>query len=496
MSSIKQELVRGVLWSAVEKYSGLVVSIVVSMILARLLSPAEYGVVAIATIIITFLQMFCTMGIGPAIIQKDLSVEALNSIFTFSLLLGAGLTILLFSCSWNIATFYSNSQLIPVCQILSLQLFFASLNMVPNALMAKNKRFKEIAKRTLLLQVSSGFISVIAAWQNAGVYALLISPIFTSIGIFFWNRMYYKVKIDKKFNMEPIKQIFSYSSYQFLFEFANYFSRNMDKLIIGRMLNVDALGIYEKSYRLMQLPLQNVSSVINPVMQPVLRTLQNDRKSLAGKYEQIIRLVATISFPVGVICADMSKEIISVFYGGNWGMAIPIFSILSLSLPLQMIQSTSGSIFLICNNTRMQFWLGLRNTITTMVGFLIAAVWFHTLEAMAWAWTITLVINFVFTYWLMYRYVLCEPIVPFLKELLRPALIAILLHLLLMFLNMLSCLDYLLWALIVKVITSGILTLVTIQMLGQYDIINILKSRLIKYNEKFFKLLEKTKKKT
>lgn len=487
MVTIKQDLIRGVFWSAVEKYSGLFVSIIVTMVLSRLLSPAEYGVAAIATVIISFLQMFCTMGIAPAIIQKELTNEDLSSIFTFSLIVGGFMALLFFCSSWLIADYYGNCLLRPVCQILSIQLLFTAINMVPNALMAKNKRFKEIAKRTLTLQLSSGVISVIAAWRGAGVYSLLISPVFSSIGIFLWNKKYYKISIDRTFNTCPIKKIFSYASYQFLFELINFFSRNLDKLIIGKMIGMNALGIYEKAYRLMQLPMQNVTSVINPVLQPVLRGLENDKMNLAKKYAMIVRFVATISFPAGIILACMSKEIIYVFFGNRWDTAIPIFSILALSLPLQMINSTSGAIFLICNNTRMQFWLGIRNTATTIIGFLIATFYFGTLEAMAWAWTITLVINFVFTYGLMYRYVLHQPIYPMLSELVRPAISAIALFMFFLMLNNICEINNLLLAVIIKSVSSITLTLTCIQVLGQYDIIHILKSKIQNiHNEKIY----------
>lgn len=478
MPSIKQDLIRGVFWSAVEKYSGLVVSIIVSMVLARLLTPAEYGVVAVATVIITFLQIFGTIGIGPAIIQKDLTQSDVNSIFTFSLSLGVALALLFFAASGPIASFYANDLLIPVCQILCIQVFFASANVVPNALMAKNKRFKDIARRTLTLQISSGMLSVLAAWKGAGVYALLISPVITSVGMFLWNRRFYKVNIDWRYNLEPVKRIFSYSSYQFLFEFVNYFSRNLDKLIIGRLMNVDMLGVYEKAYRLMQLPMQNVTSVINPVLQPVLRDLQDDKADLGRKYVKIVRFVATLSFPIGVILAFMSHEVIRFFYGTQWDAAIPVFTILALSLPLQMILSTSGSIYLVCNDTKMQFWLGIRNTVTTVLGFLIAAICFGTLEAMAWAWTITLVINFTLTYWLMYRYVLCQSIIPMLKELIRPAISAAFVAGLLLLLNRIDWLDHLMLALLVKGSLSLLLALVCIQLSGQYDILHLLKSKL------------------
>lgn len=477
MPSIKQELVRGVFWSAVEKYSGFVVSIIVTMVLARLLSPEEFGVAAIATLIISFLQIFCTVGIGPAVIQKELNTKDLNSIFTFSLVVGGVMAVLFFIASYLIADFYRNEQLRPVCQILSIQLLFVAVNMVPSALMAKNKRFKEIAKRTLTLHVLTGTVSIVAAWKGAGVYALLISPVITAIGIFIWNRWYYRLNVDWTFNMQPVKRIFSYSSYQFLFEFSNYFSRNLDKLIIGRVIGVDALGLYEKAYRLMQLPMQNVSAVISPVLQPVLRGLQHDKVDLAEKYAKIVRFVATISFPAGIILACMSKEIIHIFFGERWDAAIPIFSILALSLPLQMVLSTSGAIFLICNNTRMQFWLGIRNTATTVVGFLIAAFVFGTLEAMAWAWTITLVVNFIFTYWLMYKHLLCQPICPMWKELIRPAIGAIMLVVLFLLLDYFGCFNNLLFATLVKAVSSVLLTLISIQILGQYDLINILKSK-------------------
>lgn len=481
MGTLRQDMLHGVFWSAVEKYSGLVVSIVVSMFLARILSPKEYGVVAIATVAIHFLQMFCTMGIAPAIIQrKDLTDKDINNIFTFSLSVGMVLASLFFFSAKPIADFYKNEQLIPVCRILSIQLLFSAANMVPNALMAKNKRFKDIACRTLFLQLFSGIVSVIAALNGAGVYALLISPVTSAIGIFFWNRRFYKVSIDLHYNIEPIRRIFSFSSYQFLFEFANYFSRNLDKLIIGQFMNMDALGIYEKSYRLMQLPMQNVTSVINPVMQPVLKDLQDDKKELSIKYAKIVRFVATISFQLGIILSTMAYEVIHIFYGGKWDAAIPVFSILALSLPLQMILSTSGSIYMICNNTKMQFWLGMRNTITTVIGFLAAAFIWGTIEAMAWAWTITLVLNFIFTYYLLYRYVLCTSIRPMLLELVRPLIGTTITGTVILALNNVAWESPFVIVLVTKGAVAVLLTIVSIQFLGQYDILKFIHEKILK----------------
>ena len=238
MPSIKQEMLHGVFWSAIEKYSGIVVSLIVSAVLARLISPEDFGTVAIVTVIINFFSIFATMGIFPAIIQRnDLTQKDLDSIFTYSILGGLCLSSLLFCLSWKIADFYNDGSLVFISQILSVNIFFASLNLVPNALMAKNKRFRQIAQRTLSLQVFSGIISIIAAHSGFGIYSLLISPIVTSIGMFLFNIHYYPCHVDFTFDLSPLKKIFSYSSYQFLFEFINYFSRNADKLIIAYILN-------------------------------------------------------------------------------------------------------------------------------------------------------------------------------------------------------------------------------------------------------------------
>lgn len=168
-------------------------------------------------------------------------------------------------------------------------------------------------------------------------------------------------------------------------------------------IDMGALGYYDKSYRLMMLPLQNVTSVINPVIQPVLSSLQDDKSELAKKYNKIIQCIAAISFPLAVFLFFAAYEIINIVYGDNWNPAVPVFKILTISLPLQMILSSSGAIFQTANSTDLMFFTGIRNTFVTLSGFLIAICVFNTIEAVAWSWDISLAINFILTYHTMYR---------------------------------------------------------------------------------------------
>lgn len=479
MASIKQELINGIIWTAIGKYSGMAVSLIVTSVLARLISPEEFGVIAIANVVIWFLAMFTSMGIGPAIIQRnDLQQKDLNDIFTFTIFTGGLLGIIFFSSSWFIADFYDNHLLLPVCQILSLNIFISAINMVPSAMMAKNKRFKETARISFLLYSVTGVISIIAAYNGAGVYALLISPILSPIGTLVYNQLYYPVNISLKFSIEPIKRIFSFSFYQFLFEFVNYFSRNLDKLIIGKFMTMSDLGYYEKSYRLMQLPLQNVTSVINPVLQPVLSSLQDNPNEIGNKYNKIIRFISTLSFPMAVMLYLCAYEIIHLFYGSNWDAAVPTFKILSISVCLQMILSTSGAIFMVSNNTKAQFWVGIRNTLTTIIGFILAAYFFKTIEAIAWAWVITLFINFLCTYYIMYRIVLKIPIIPMFKEMIHPFVNSIILLILGLGISIFIKIDNMIVILIIKSTILSISAITYIQISGQYNILRFIKYKL------------------
>lgn len=437
MSNIKKDIVVGVFWSAVEKYSVFFVNIAVSMILARLLAPEEFGVVAIATVFIQFLSILSTMGIGTAVIQRrDLSQNDLNCIFTFSAALGLVLALLFFFLSGFIADFYQNVQLVSICQILSISVFFGTMNMVPAALMAKNKRFKEIARYTIILQFFVGCLAVFAAYHKMGVYALLISPIVTSIAVFFVNSHYYPVRVTTKFSLQPIKKIFSYSFFQFAFEFVNFFSRNLDKLIVGKILTSEALGYYDKSYRLMQMPAGQLTGVINPVLQPVMSTLQNQKQEMAVKYNKIIKFIGSISIPLSIYLFFVGPELIRFFFGNNWDPAIRPFQILSISLASQMILSTSGSIWQSCNATNYLFGVGLMNTIVTITGFVFAAVVSGSIEAIALAWSITAFINFFTTYTIMYKRVLKSSFFEMLRGLSLPLLNGILIFGIMSFLSL------------------------------------------------------------
>ena len=428
MVNVKNQLKKGLVWTALEKYSGQIIGICISMVLARLLTPHDYGVVATASVLLGFLSICTSVGIGPAIIQrKDLSQGDIDNIFTFSIFLGLVMGGISFASSWFIADFYDNEQLLPVIQILSIGLFLGTINMVPSALMSKNMRFKEKATRTLVFQVVFGIVGMVSAFYGAGVYALICPQIIASICTFFYFNYYYPVHISWHFSLEPVKRIFAFSSYIFLSEFINYFSRNLDKLIIGKMISADALGYYEKSYRLMQMPLHNVSSVIYPVLQPVMSNLQNNMKEMAEKYTKIVEVIAMFSFPAAVVLYNIAEDLILVLYGDVWIPAVPPFKVLALSIPLMLVCNPNGAIFLSCNASKQMLYVTSINTAMTVCGFIMAAIVGGTIEAIAWGWSGVILFGTLNSYYQLYVKVMGQSLLPVLKVMVKPLFSAFLL---------------------------------------------------------------------
>ena len=486
MVSLKTELTKGVFWIAVAKYSGIVIQLLITAVLARKISPVAFGTIAVAMVVMYFLNILADIGIGPAVVQyKQLTKSHLNSLFTLTIYIGIGLAFVLYLLSDVIAAYYDDIILERVCQLMTLVIFFHSLNVVPNALMRRDKRFRTIAFRTLFFQVLSGSIAILGAFHGWGIYALLISPILTAIGVFCVNYYNYPLRMVMRMSGEAVNLVASFSFFQFAFSFCNYFSRNLDKLIIGKYFSMTQLGYYDKSYHLMMLPLQNVTFVIEPVLHPVLSSLQDKRHDISEKNRKLAVVISNISFPIGLILYFCGGELIRIVYGGQWDAAIPVFRILALSLPLQMILSTSGPVYQAAGKTNHMFFNGILNTIVTVAGFLAAAQWGGSLESMAWAWDFTLLINFINSYLILHHFTLKESALSFYKSLMPQCFNSILVFLLMFFVFPVYPANNVVFCLISKTIFLVSLNLILAILFHQYTLYSI--------NDQLLKMLKRNK---
>lgn len=414
MPSVKKEFLSGVFYTSIAKYSGILVQIIITSVLARLLTPSDFGIVAIATVLIQFFNTLSEAGIGPAIIQKkELGKKDIESIFTITIILGILLMGLFFICSPHIANYYKNSTLTSVCQWLSLLILFSSLDIVPNSLLLKQKRFKLISVRTLITQIISGALSIWAAFAGWGLYALVLSAVLSKAMVFMTNYICNPLKLS--FGLKCINEIKSYSFYQFSFNMVNYFARNFDKMIIGKYIGLSPLGFYEKSYRLMMLPLNNITFVILPVMHPIFSNFQNQKDEMLEKYLKLLKVMALLSFPMMIFLLFSARELVLIFFGSQWEGAIASFQILSLTVALQVLHASTGGLFQSLNYTKGLFICGFSSAVLMLSGFFFSAIIWRTIEAVAISYVITCTISSGIVFKLLF-YKLNAPMGQFFKS--------------------------------------------------------------------------------
>ncbi|MGL4780791.1 MAG: oligosaccharide flippase family protein, partial [Bacteroidales bacterium] len=224
--SILRKVLDGVFYVAIGKYTGFVLSLVIAGVLSRILSPSDFGVMSLATICIAFFTIFCDPGIGTAIIQnKNLDEKNYSELFSLSFIIGIVISGCLFLFSILYGIFYNSAELVTLCRVMALSLFFNALNTIPNGLLYKEKMFRFLAIRNVVIQLTGGALAVLAAYKGIGVYALTIQPVFTAIASFSVCYLRKPIRPSIHFSKHTFTEIFSYSGFQFLFNIINFFSR-------------------------------------------------------------------------------------------------------------------------------------------------------------------------------------------------------------------------------------------------------------------------------
>lgn len=413
--SIKQ----AALINALGKYAKIFLSIIVNAILARVVSPDDYGVVAIITVFSTFFSTFSDMGFGPVIIQrKDLNTRDINNIFSFTVYISVILMVLFGVISFPIAFFYRNKVYIHLGQMLSLSLLFNAMNMVPNGILNRDKKFVSIAIRTVVVYAVSTVATVILAFLGLRYYALAIQAILTAFFQFIWNYVTTKPRFKLHFEMESIKKVLNYSGYQFAFNVVNYFSRNLDNLLAGKFMGNAELGYYNKAYTLMLYPVNNLTGVVSPVLHPLLSDYQDKREIIYNKYMKVLHLLGCIGIYVAPVCFLAANEIINILYGSNWKQSVICFQCLSIAIIPQMINSSAGSIFQAIGNTRLLFINSCINTVITIAAILLGVFSGKSIVSLSMYVAVAYVCHFVTAFLMLIKLGFKYSFLRFVKELL------------------------------------------------------------------------------
>lgn len=456
MGVVAKEICKGVMFTSIAKYSSILVNIIVTAILARVLQPSEFGVVALTTVMVSFFDLLGNMGLGPSIIQhKSLDNQDINTLFTLSLFIAIVFAAICYLSSGMVGLFYSNNQLPFLLKLLCFQIFFTISSIVPYSLLLKNKEFGIIAIIQVFSQLFLGICAVFSAYFGFGVYSLLIAPIGSSIILFISSLVYNVLKHNTSFRIyfrkNSVNKVLSFSIYQFLFNVVNYLSRNLDKLLIGKNISMSELGYYEKSYRLMGLPLSTISSVLNPTIQPVLSNYQNQKELLYNYVNSIITILSYVGFFLTPLLFFTSKELVLIVFGSQWVPAILIFQILSLSVFAQTIDSASGPVMQSANEPQKLFLSGLICAIINVFCIVLGAAVAKSIVWLACLMVIAFVFNVVISLYYIYIMIFNKSFKYILRLFLKPLLGAILTSMALWFISLNSEMLPLIPSLLIKI---------------------------------------------
>lgn len=336
------------------KYSSVICAFIANIILARILTPEEYGVVAVVTVFTSFFMLFTDMGFGAGIIQnKELTEDDINSVFSFTIYIG--LICMAVFCLFvpAIAFIYSNRVYLPIGYVLSISLFFHSINMVPNGLLMRSKRFAVVGFRTFAVSLVTYAITILLAVRGASYYALVFQSVVYAFLTFLWNYMGTRPKFVLKPRYASLKKILSFSANSFLYDIINYATRNIDSLLTGSMIGEAALGYYNKAYTLMLYPTHYLTNIITPVMHPILSDYR-DKKVIYIKYSKVNHFLTLVGVFISAYCFYAAEELICILYGTDWAAAVPCMKVLSLSIFIQMSVSSCTSIFRSLNRTDLR----------------------------------------------------------------------------------------------------------------------------------------------
>lgn len=336
------------------KYATIIVNLLSNAILARLLTPDDFGVVTIINVFVTFFVMISDMGIGAAIVQKrELEKEDIDSIYTFTIYLGIILVGGFLIISNILSKVYDDQIYQSLGYLLSGAIFFNTINVVPNSLLLKVKKFRKIGIRTFVVNIVSVIFAINLALKGYRYYSLIGQTILSSIVIFIWNYIETKPKYRIKIYWCSIRKIVFYSLNLFGYNTINYFARNFDNLLIGKYFGPVKLGYYDKAYKLALYPVQSITYVINPVLHPFFSEFQNDKMYLYQQYIKILKVLSLTGVFITAYFINASDEIVIILFGEQWNNAILCCKILSFSIWFQMMAATVGVVYASLGKTHL-----------------------------------------------------------------------------------------------------------------------------------------------
>lgn len=343
--NLKNKAINGVFWTALDKVGVKGVTFIVSIIIARILTPADYGTIGMILVFMTIANIFIDSGISQALIQKqDRTQIDLSSALWFNIGVSIICYIILFLCAPLIARFYEVPQLCSILRILGLNLIINSFSVVQRATVSIALNFKIFTAVNLCASLFSGGVGIIMAYNGFGVWALVAQQITTQFiaTLVLWSLN--KWRPTTVFSKKSISQLWNFGWKLLASGLVATILREIYALVIGKVYRQTELGLYSRATQTSELIAYTTNDIINAITFPILSSLQNDRERLISVYSRMLGMTAFFIIPIMTLMAVVAKPLFLFLLTEKWIMAVPLFQWLCLARLFTPISSLNMNI--------------------------------------------------------------------------------------------------------------------------------------------------------
>ena len=383
---IAQKAISGVFWSAVQNWGSQAGSLIAFLVLARLLQPEDFGLVALANTFIVFFTLAIDQGFSTALVQRQQLDEAhWNTAFWVQLGLGVGLTLLILGSAGFVAGIFHQPMLEPVLRSLSLIFLLRPLILVQRAALRRQLAFKKIAIRALVSIFFGGGVGIGLAITGHGVWSLVAQQLtFEAVGVVvFWWVSDWRPALQ--FSRRCLGDLSSFGVSIFGSNLLAFGNNHFDTLLIGYFLGEVALGYYAIAYRVLQVLTQLLIGTGNQVALPILSRFQSEPERFLKAFYQIVGCVSLVALPIFVGVATLAPELVGVVFGVQWMLAVPMMQVLAFSGMFYIVLFFNMSAFVAMGRPIIRLRLEFINVILNTMGCLIAVRWGVLAVAYAYA---------------------------------------------------------------------------------------------------------------
>jgi O-antigen/teichoic acid export membrane protein len=391
-AALRENVIRGLAWKMTSLLVGQCARTVVTIVLARILAPHDYGVAAMVLVFSSLVAVFSDLALGAALVQRpELTEDDCSTVFWTALGAGAVFTLAGFALAGPIADFYGQPEVKWLFMAMSVSFVITSAATVQSTLLVRTMQFRSLEVRTMVSVVIGAAVGLWAALQGYGAWAIILQQVagaFASTALL-WAVTPWRPRF--RYSVPALRSLAAFSANVFGTRLLFYVNRNVDNLLVGRFLGAASLGAYSIAYTIMLVPYNQVASPVQEVLFPAMSRMQDDLPRMAAGWLRSNRLIASISLPSLVGVAVVAPDLVDVVLGSKWSIATPVIQVLIWVGLLQSVQRLNSTVLQACDRTRDMLRYSVIVSVGSLAAFVIGLHWGVVGVAAAYALSSTVI---------------------------------------------------------------------------------------------------------